>query len=247
VAGTVAARLNATGVIGVAPAAQLYCVKVLDANGNGSDATVMAGLEWVLDANVTPAVKVVNMSLGRVGSVEDNPLLHDLIADLDAVGISVVVAAGNDPSLEVGQQIPAAYPEVISVASTTARTGSNQCRFLASPIAADTASYFTTDGAAVTISAPGEEQEDVSRGCLIRSVGILSTRLGGGTTRMSGTSMAAPHVAGVVARYFQAGATAAAIRTYLQGDAARKGTAPLNSPTSGYTFDGEREGIAQSP
>src|SRR5262245_55121677 len=49
VAGTVAARDNSIDVIGVAPKARLYCVKVLDSNGSGTDATVMAGLDWVLD------------------------------------------------------------------------------------------------------------------------------------------------------------------------------------------------------
>ena len=247
VSGIIAAHDNGADVIGVAPNATIYCVKVLDSAGSGSDATVMAGLDWVLDHHNSsdPNIKVVNMSLGRPGAVGDNPDLHHLIADLELAGITVVVAAGNDPSMEVSQQIPAGYSEVIAVASTTAQAGSNQCRFLASPIAADTASYFTTDDA--TVSAPGEDKEDVNRGCFISSVGILSTRLGGGTTRMSGTSMASPHVAGIVARYYQAGFTAIDIRQFLQSDADRVGIAPLNSPTSSYTFDGYREGIAQAP
>jgi subtilisin family serine protease len=96
------------------------------------------------------------------------------------------------------------------------------------------------------VSAPGEDQEDVSRSCFIKSVGILSTKLGGGTTRMSGTSMAAPHVAGIAARYFQAGFAASAIRQLL-GSGDRVGVAPLDSPTISYTFDGVREGIAKAP
>jgi len=251
VAGTVAARDNGADVLGVAPAAQLYCVKVLDNSGNGSDATLIAGLDWVLTNHntVVPAIKVINMSLGRPGTVNDNAVMRNLILQLDGVGISVVVAAGNDPLADVSGQIPAAYPEVIAVASTTARIGSNQCRFLGSAIVADTASYFTTDGIGVTVSAPGEEQEDVNRSCFIQSIGILSTRLGGGTTRMSGTSMASPHVAGVAARYYQLDPALAPseVKFWIAQNASRPDVAPLDSPTSNYTFDGVKEGIAQGP
>jgi subtilisin family serine protease len=251
VAGIAAGRNNGIDVVGVAPAAALYCVKVLDQQGNGSDATVIAGLDWVLTAHasVTPAIRVVNMSLGRPGTIDDNTALRDLIAALDDAGVLVVASAGNDSSADVAEQIPAAYPQVVSVASTTAVGGSNQCRWLASPVAADTASYFTTDGAGVTVSAPGEDKEDVSRACLIASAGILSTRLGGGTTRMSGTSMAAPHVAGIAARHFQKqpASTPADVRIRIAVDAVRSGVAPLDSVGSGYTFDGVREGIAVAP
>ena len=66
---------------------------------------------------------------------------------------------------------------------------------------------------------------------------------------MSGTSMASPHVAGIVARYYQQDPlyTVGDIRQFLESDADRVGVAPLGSPTGSYTFDGEREGIAQAP
>lgn len=251
VAGIIAARDNTIDVVGVAPAAQLYCVKVLDATGSGSDESLMAGLDWVLSnhALVAPAIRVINMSLGRPGTVDDNPAMRDLVAALEGAGVSIVAAAGNDAAADASGQIPAAYPQVTAVASTTAVSGSNQCRFLSAPVAADSASYFTTDGIKVLVSAPGEEREDVSRSCLISSVGILSTKLGGGTTRLSGTSMSSPHVAGITARYFQQNPaySPADVRGWIAADAARPGVAPLNSPASGYTFDGVREGVAQAP
>ena len=130
----------------------------------------MAGLDWVLANHdvATPAIKVINMSLGRSGNVDDNPAMRDLVQALDAAGVSIVVAAGNDSSADVSEQIPAAYATVIAVASTSALAGANACRRLSMPIAADTASFFTTDGAGVAWRR--EDQEDVSRACLISSV-----------------------------------------------------------------------------
>jgi subtilisin family serine protease len=84
---------------------------------------------------------------------------------------------------------------------------------------------------------------------LIKSVGILSTRLGGGTTRMSGTSMASPHVAGIAARYYQQNSTLlpSEVQVWIATGASRQTVAPLNSPSSSYTYDGVKEGIAQAP
>jgi len=262
VAGIIAARNNAIGVVGVAPAAVPYAVKVLDAAGNGQDSTVIAGLDWVAQNAdlLSPPVRVVNMSLGRAGTLDDNPALRQAVQAVKAKGVAIVVSAGNDAGLDVTQEVPAGYPEVMAVASTTAVAGSNGCRVFRGTIGADSASYFTTDGAfdpttgiGVTVSAPGEEREDVGRACSVQSLGILSTRLGGGTTRLSGTSMAAPHVTGVVALAWQRSLAAGlildpeAIRTTLRSTANRIGVVPLDSPTAGYTFDGAREGIVWAP
>jgi subtilisin len=251
VAGTVAAKDNTIGVLGVAPKASLYCVKVLDAQGQGSWSVVINGLDWLWN-NGEPRVDVVNMSLGGPGTDEDSPF-KQAVSRLHAAGVIVVVAAGNDASLDVSKQVPAAYTNlVLTVASTTALDGVAGCGIT---VKKDTASYFTSDGLGVTISAPGEDREDVfNRGpnCYLQSVGILSTKLGGGTTRMSGTSMASPHVAGLVARLLlkaNGPRTFDDFKNYFNTSQGADflGTAPLDSRATSYSFDNDREGIAIIP
>jgi hypothetical protein len=256
VAGLVSALNNTIGVVGIAPNSKPYCVKVLDSTGTGTDSTIIAGLNWI-HANwnlVTPNIKVVNMSLGRAGTISDNSSYRTAVQQLYNLGIVVVNAAGNDASVEVPFRVPATYPEVFAVASTPALKGTSSCKTYTA-INANTASWYTTDGKfnpttkiGITVSAPGEDSETVTSTCGVSSVGMVTLQKGGGTMRASGTSISAPLVAGVVARLIQKGNTGVEnIRSIIRSTAQLPGTVPYNSPYVGYTFDSEREGIVKAP
>jgi subtilisin family serine protease len=205
VSGVAAALANGIGVVGVAPSATIYAVKVLDAEKGGGDSHLLAGIEWILTnaSTVSPAIRVANLSLGRPGTVDDNLALRRSIQALIDAGIVVITSSGNDPDVSAADQIPASYPEVITVASSTGIAGSNSCSS-ATSIAPDTLSYFSSyapqsGGSGVDIVAPGEKQENISAACVVTNVGILSLYPGDSLAEMAGTSMSSPLVSGVAA------------------------------------------------
>jgi len=108
VAGIVAALDNDIGVIGVAPKASLYAVKVLDRTGSGFVSDVIEGLQWC----IAEGMDVVNMSLGTPSDIQS---FHDAVTAVYAAGITQVAAAGNSGG---SVEYPAAYPETIAVSAT---------------------------------------------------------------------------------------------------------------------------------
>jgi subtilisin len=107
VAGIIAAANNSIGVVGVAPEARLYGVKVLDKNGSGYVSDVIAGIGWCKDNGIQAA----NMSLGSNSDVQS---LHDACDVAKAAGVLLVAAAGNDGG---AVDYPAAYSSVVAVAA----------------------------------------------------------------------------------------------------------------------------------
>jgi subtilisin family serine protease len=107
VAGTVAAQDVGRGVIGVAPGAELYAVKVLNQSG-GTFTSIIAGLQWC----VANRMDAANMSFG---TKKGSQALAEAVRNAAAAGLTMVAAAGNtsDPVL-----FPAAYPEVIAVGAS---------------------------------------------------------------------------------------------------------------------------------
>jgi len=208
VAGTVAAEDDSLGVVGVAPEAHLYALKVLDATGAGYWSDVIAAIEWSMDPNADgdtlDRMDVINMSLGGTGTSDVEAACQ---AAYDA-GILLVAAAGNSgnpPGKGDNISDPAGYASVIAVAATNQN---------------DKRASWSSTGPDLELSAPG--------------VDINSTLLGGGYGEKSGTSMASPHVAGVAALVIAGeGLSNVEVRTRLQGTADDLGDAGWD-PKYGY-------------
>jgi len=194
VAGTIGAKDDASGVVGVAPGARLYAVRVLNNAGSGSFSSVICGIDWVTANASQLGIEVANMSLGGSGSdgTCSSDALHLAICNSVAAGVTYVAAAGNS-STDFSGFVPAAYNEVLTVTAMADFNGSPgggaaaSCRSDVDDTAADF-SNFTTLGSSDeghTIAAPG--------------VCIESTWKRGGYETISGTSMASPHVAGTAA------------------------------------------------
>ncbi|MDO8706489.1 MAG: S8 family serine peptidase [Sulfuricaulis sp.] len=168
VSGTIAALDNAIDVVGVAASATVHPVRVLDNSGSGTIDGVVASVDYVA-ANADPARgDAVNMSLGATGHFQS---LHDAIINTANLGIRFAVAAGNDASNAGGFE-PAHidHPNVYTVSAIDN---------------ADVFANFSNYGnPPIDFAAPG--------------VSIVSTAKGGGVTTMSGTSMATPHVCGLL-------------------------------------------------
>jgi subtilisin family serine protease len=276
VAGIIAAVNNSVDLVGVAPESTLYNVNVFadlveclpGESFCATDDTLIDGVIWILmnHNTVSPPIQVVNVSLGRPGTPLDNIALGANFNELRLRGIVTAVAACNDPTLEVKDTIPAGYPTLMAIAGTTAALGSDDGSASCSifpHVAADTASWFTTDGrfdpateVGVTISAPGEDKEDIVKiagKCVLQSVGLELLSKDGGLSRDAGTSYSSAHVAGVVALMKQQAAALGTTlflptaRARIRSTANRLLDVPLDSTHASYTFDGEREGIVWAP
>jgi subtilisin family serine protease len=192
VSGTIGALDNSIGVVGVAPGARIWPVRVLNKSGSGTTSTVVCGIDYVT-ANADK-IEVANMSLSGPGSDDgdcgnrNGDVEHQAICAAVAAGVTFAVAAGN-LHVDAASRIPAAYDEVITVSALADFDGkpgggaSPTCRSDVD----DTFADFSDFGADVDLIAPG--------------VCILSTWKGGSYNTISGTSMATPHVAGGAALY----------------------------------------------
>lgn len=108
VAGSIAALNNEFGILGVAPEAEIYSLKVLDRSGSGSYSNVIHAIEWAVDNQIN----IISMSFG--GNAQSQAF-HEAIKYANEKGILLIAAAGNAGFGTETETYPALYPEVISV------------------------------------------------------------------------------------------------------------------------------------
>jgi subtilisin family serine protease len=173
VAGTIAAvGNNGIGVIGVAWHAQVMAVKGLNDFGSGDDTTLAPAIIYA----GKNGADVINASWGGLGTSQT---IEDAIKYVYSLGVVFVAAAGNS-SIDALNFFPANSPEAITVSASDA---------------SDSLAIFSDFGPKIDVAAPGVD---------ILSLQAAGTSLGGqivapGYCRLSGTSMATPHVAGTAA------------------------------------------------
>ncbi|MFC4023555.1 S8 family serine peptidase [Oceanobacillus longus] len=130
IAGIIGSRKNDIGVVGVAPEANLYAVKALDSNGEGTLTDLLEAIEWSINNNMD----IINLSLG---TDENSESLEKLLQEAYDAGILIVGASGND-----GNSVahPAKYESVIGVSAVDGRLN---------------VTGFSSTGPEVEFSAPG--------------------------------------------------------------------------------------------
>ena len=183
VAGVAAAKDNSQGVVGIAPGARLWAIKVLDSNGIGFMSDLIEGIDYVTQH--AKEIEVVNLSFGGDGSSD---AFHTAISKSVSAGVTYVVAAGNEAK-DASSVIPASFSEVIAVSAIVDTDGKCGAKSSISTTAGkdDTFASFSNYGSVIDIAAPG--------------VLIKTTTKGDSYTSFTGTSAATPHVAGAAALY----------------------------------------------
>ncbi|MEO6952997.1 MAG: S8 family serine peptidase [Polyangia bacterium] len=216
VAGTIAQSTNnGLGVAGVAYRAKIMPIKVLSARGSGSVSGIAEGIRFAADHGA----KVINMSLGGGMSTS---VLANAVKYAHDKGVTVVCAAGNDGKGKVSY--PAAYKHAVAVAATQFD---------------ETTTFYSNWGKEIDVAAPGGNTRVDQNGDGMMDGVLQNTVVPGNISKndyllFMGTSMAAPHVAGVAALVVGSGVTDPDAVEALLKDTARKPSSKADwAPTKG--------------
>jgi subtilisin len=238
VGGILAAEDDSDGVVGVAPGARIWSVRVLNRLGSGTASSQLCGIDWITANAATHGIKVVNSSMALFGKPDDGncgysagDVLHQAICRSVAAGITWVFAAGNT-SGDFKGVAGASYNEVLT---TTAMSDSDGVPGGRGP--AITCRKGETDDYFASFSKYAGLADDYSHTIAGPGTCVYSTWKDGGYSTQSGTSMAAPHVAGTTTLCVLSGQCTGApadIIRKMRGDADA-----YNRANTGYGFVGD--------
>jgi subtilisin len=211
VAGTACATVNVGGAVGVAPACELYDLRVLNDAGSGTTDDILAAVNWA----VANDLDIINLSLGR--STDMGTIAEATFAAAYDAGVLIVAAAGNSGTVR-GKGINTIYPANYASVMGVAATDQNNVR-----------ASFSSTGDEVEISAPGagvhstwNDADSYSNPQPVCDV------VYGCYKDASGTSMASPQVAGVAALIMAAGVRSnTQVREILKSTATSLGSPKL--------------------
>ncbi|KAF8068246.1 aprE [Scenedesmus sp. PABB004] len=208
VAGILGSRGDGSGIVGMFPDVPLYCLKVLGASGQGTMGTVVTALTWVAENGRARRIRVVNLSL----SGETNEEVCDAISAVTRQGITVVVAAGNNGQ-DVSRFSPGNCGDALVVTAMadfdgapgglrgldagTGETDDAAARFSNYAARGRPANMIAAPGVRVLSYQPAYKCADGSAACIAGTPNL---------GYLSGTSMAAPIVAGQAAMCYEKGA-----------------------------------------
>jgi serine protease AprX len=259
VAGLIAGDGTRSGGLytGVAPNANIIDVRVIDAHGGSNVSVILRGLQWVLANRATYNIKVVNLSLGATatGSYKSD-LMATAAEILTFSGVTVVVSAGNTGPFAGTVTTPATDPYVITVGAlddngTPLRTDDLMATFSSrGRTSFDNLSkpdLVAPGRRVVSLRAPGSELDALYPDRQVTVAGALSADY----YRLSGTSMAAPVVAGTIALMYERnpGLTAAQVKKRLKttatalsfGTAYDRGAGLVNAYGAASSINPDRE------
>jgi subtilisin len=247
VAGTIAARDNTVGVVGVVPGARIWSVRVADIAGLSTISAQLCGIDWVTANGPAKGIKVVNASMGMLTNYDDGncgntvgDVLHQAICRSTAAGILWVLSAGNGAG-DLHSMPGADYDEVLAVTASADSNGKpnvgSTATFSCTGVGEKRAGNPETDDKYASFSNYAVRTADQAHTIAGPGVCINSTYKGSTYGLASGTSMSAPHVAGTAALCFAQGActgTPAETIAKLRADAET-----YNRANPGYGFTGD--------